>query len=125
MSKIAVLSGIALTLSLALTGAAGADFYLNNTIDLSPAFGQGSALGTNALSVAFDGTSAYLGGYLQSNTAGTIGVAKVGGIMLGETPTFTPLVGSVISRARSKGTTPLPRRRSVVAGKDGANAAVR
>ncbi len=122
MRRIAVLSVTVLAAALALTGAAGADFYLNNTIDLSPAFGQGSALGTNALSVAFDGTNAYLGGYLQSNTAGTIGVAKVSGILLGETPVFSPLAGSVISASALEGYNSLALGAGALfAGKDGAN----
>lgn len=122
MRRIAVLSGTVLAAALLLSGTAGADFYLNNAIDLSAAFGPGSALGTNALSVAFDGTDAYVGGYLESTAPGTIGVAKVSGILLGETPTFTSLAGSVVSANALEGYNSLALGAGgLFAGKDGAN----
>jgi hypothetical protein len=87
-------------LALAAFGAtAQADQYRlqkTNSISLSSLFFGGtspSAYGVNPISVAFDGTNAYVGGYNNSGVAGTTGVIKVSDA-LGAAPVLAGLTGA-------------------------------
>ena len=102
--------------------AAAAGFYLNNTIDLTQVFKQGSQLGTNVISVAYDGVSAYVGGYNASGQTATIGVAKLDGILLGQSVTASVMTGSVIAANNLEGYNALALGAGALfGGKDGAN----
>jgi hypothetical protein len=89
---------------------ASADQYRlqkTNSISLSSLFYGGSTpsqYGASPLSVAFDGTNAYLGGYNSSSRSGRTGVVKVAGA-LGATPALSGLAGTgaILSVGPSRG----------------------
>lgn len=102
------------------------DYYLQKTVDLSSIFCASSELGTSPYSVAYDGVSAYVGGYLEGTAPGTIGVAKVGGLGYGEAATFAALAGTVIASNSLEGYNAIAigsagGAATLYAGKDGAN----
>lgn len=106
---------------------ASADFYLHRSINLSEAFGSGQAAGTSAYSLAYDGTSAYIGGYNASSDPGTVGIVKVDGLPLGQALATTLLPGSVISANGLEGYNSVVvgdagGAAALFGGKDGANA---
>jgi len=108
-------------------GAASADFYLQKTIDLSAFFTEGSDLGSVPMSVAYDGVSAYVGGYNDASTAGKVGVLRIDGLAPSASATYTPLAGSVLDVNGLEGYNSLAIGPSggapaLFAGKDGANA---
>ena len=102
-SKLVILAAAA---ALALfSGAARADqalFQHVAAIDLGTQFNSTSGYGDNPLSVAFDGSSAYVGGYNNGAAAANIGVVKVGDIFSG-TPTFAQLTATQFSAPVSRG----------------------
>lgn len=63
-------------------------------IDLGPYFNSTTTYGDNPLSVGFDGTNAYVGGYTNIQ-GGNVGVVKVENVT--GTPTITPLDGTVFA----------------------------
>jgi hypothetical protein len=52
-----------------------------NSINLSTLFNATSGYGNIGLSVAFDGTNAYVGGYNNTATAANVGIVKVGNVL--------------------------------------------
>jgi hypothetical protein len=105
-----------------VTPAAAAGFYLNNTVNLSQVFKEGSQLGTNVISVAYDGVNAYVAGYNASGQTGTIGVAKLSGILLGQSVSATVMPGSIIAANNLEGYNALALGAGALfGGKDGAN----
>jgi hypothetical protein len=73
-----------------------------NTVDLSPNFATGSAYGSSPLSIAFDGTNAYIGGRADSAATTTVGVVQVQNV-LGGSPTLAPLTDSTVTAAAGRG----------------------
>lgn len=72
------------------------------TIDLGTQFNSTTGYGDNPLSIAFDGTNAYIGGYKNDATSpGTVGVVQVGDLF--GTPTFAPLAGTLNASPLSRG----------------------
>jgi autotransporter-associated beta strand protein len=61
-----------------------------STIYLDTQFNETSGYGDNPLSLAFDGETAYVGGFNNSGADATIGVVKVSGLF-GTEPLFTPM----------------------------------
>ena len=98
-NRFAVVSIAALSAVAALVGTAQAEQYAlqkTNSISLSSQFFGGatpSAYGVNPLSVTFDGTNAYVGGYNNSGAAGTTGVVRIDNA-ISAAPAFTPLTGN-------------------------------
>ena len=70
--------------------------------DLGLYFNSTSGYGQNPLSVAFDGTNAYVGGFNSTTAAANIGVVKVENVV-GGSPTYTPLANTVFSSPASRG----------------------
>jgi hypothetical protein len=70
--------------------------------DLGPYFNSTSGYGQNPLSVAFDGTNAYVGGFNSTAAAANIGVVKVENVV-GGSPTYTPLANTVFSSPATRG----------------------
>jgi hypothetical protein len=71
-------------------------------IDLGDYFNSTTGYGDNPLSVTFDGTSAYVGGYNNSGVEATVGVVKVSDLF-GGVPTFTPLADSLFLSPNLRG----------------------
>jgi len=89
-------------LAAASARAAQAQFSHVSSIDLSAHFNGESGYGNNPLSIAFDGTSAYVGGFNNTGAAANIGVVKVGAIF-GGPANFTPLAATQFSSPPSRG----------------------
>lgn len=91
-----ILIPIVLSLGLAAS-AAQLPLIHTASIDLGSYFNSTSGYGDNPLSIAFDGTNAYVGG-LKNSTASpaTVGVVKIENV-LGGAPLFTPLPGTLIA----------------------------
>ena len=67
-------AALAATAFLALGVPAGADFYLQQTVDLGADFGPA---GNNPYAMTYDGTYAYIGGYNGSGQTRDIGILKI------------------------------------------------
>ncbi|HRX85649.1 MAG TPA: PEP-CTERM sorting domain-containing protein [Phycisphaerae bacterium] len=95
---------LAMGIACTLIGAASqaAEFTHVSTIDLSAQFNSGTGYGSNPLSVAFDGTNAYVGGFNNNSTADNIGVVKVSNIF-GGSATFSPLAPTQFSSPAFRG----------------------
>jgi hypothetical protein len=92
---------------LATTSAASAQRLLQRSasIDLSSQFFAGvtpSDYGWNPVSVAFDGTNAYVGGWNSGTLSGNVGIVRVDNI-LAPGPTLTPLPASVFVSPNFRG----------------------
>jgi hypothetical protein len=74
----------------------------SNSISLSADFAAGSAYGTNPLSIAFNGTSAFVGGFNPSGGSTTVGVVRVDGIGTGTT-TINPLASTQFGSPANRG----------------------
>ena len=73
-----------------------------SSIDLSSQFNSTTGYGQNPLSIAFDGTNAYVGGYNSTAAAANIGVVKVSTIF-GGTAGFAPLPNTQFSSPATRG----------------------
>lgn len=82
--------------------AAQAELTHVSSIDLSGQFNSQTQYGSNPLSVAFDGTNAYIGGYNNSGATADIGVVKVSNIF-GGAAAFAPLANSIFSSPNARG----------------------
>lgn len=72
------------------------------SIDLGTQFNANTGYGDNPISIAFDGTNAYVGGYKNDAASpGTVGVVQVGDLF--GVPTFTPLAGTLNASPQSRG----------------------
>ncbi|MCS7032593.1 MAG: hypothetical protein NZ561_01205 [Phycisphaerae bacterium] len=78
-------------------------FQRTNSIDLAPFFfgGGTSQFGVNPISVAFDGSTAWVGGYQNAPGVGTVGVVRIGS-PLSATPSAAGLTGTGASSAASQ-----------------------
>lgn len=95
-----LMTGVALTL--AATASHAAQFTHVSSIDLSAQFNTGTGYGSNPLSIAFDGTNAYVGGLNNTGAAADVGVVKVSNIF-GGAATFAPLTATQFSAPATRG----------------------
>jgi hypothetical protein len=70
---------------------------------LGTEFNSATGYGDNPLSIAFDGTNAYVGGWNNSASAASIGVVKVSNIFGIGTPGFTPMPATQFTSPASRG----------------------
>lgn len=98
-----ILAGLA-CLALGAAGALAAQVPLTHvsSIDLAGQFNSESGYGSNPLSIAFDGTNAYIGGYNNSGAAADIGVVKVSDIF-GGPATFAPMPSTQFNSPNARG----------------------
>lgn len=74
------------------------------SVDLGDAFNSTSGYGDNPLSLAFDGTSAYVGGFrAAAGSSPTVGVVKVENILGGGVTGITPLPASQFDSPAGRG----------------------
>jgi len=99
-SWLAIAAAVAMLAPIA--GAAQAELRHVSTIDLSLDFNSETGYGSNPLSIAFDGTNAYIGGFNNSGATGNVGVVKVSNIF-GGGAMFTPLAATLFSSPASRG----------------------
>jgi hypothetical protein len=82
--------------------AAQSELYHVSSIDLGTVFNSDTGWGSNPLSVAFDGSNAYVGGYNNGTVPGNIGVVQVSGLF-GGAASFNPLAATQFSSPNGRG----------------------
>jgi hypothetical protein len=84
------------------TSASQTELVHVSNIYLGDYFNSTTGYGDNPLSIAFDGTNAFIGGFNNSGAAANVGVVKVSGIF-GGTPSFTSLGTTQFSAQSQRG----------------------
>ncbi len=103
MSRILTSACLCAAVVLGAAVAAAAPLYHAKVIDLGDVFNNDFGYGNNPLSVAFDGTNAYVGGYNNSGATANVGVVKIENLLAPGTPVKTPLPATVFSSPNLRG----------------------
>ncbi len=104
LTRFTIVSACAIAGFAAVAG--GAVFVHTAAIDVgagTDGFNSTTGNGANPLSVAFDGTNAYIGGYNNAGAAADVGVVKVTGVIAGGTPALTSLAATRFNSPVSRG----------------------